>query len=69
MQAWKDEDMLVMNRRLETLLSATHDAQRPAQMSIDSVDIPNFSAPGWRLLDDRSGWKPCPIGVHRDALL
>ncbi len=50
MQAWKDEDMLVMNRRLETLLSATHDAQRPAQMSIDSVDIPNFSAPGWAII-------------------
>ncbi|KAK0456394.1 Las1-like-domain-containing protein [Armillaria borealis] len=69
--AWKDEDMLVMDRRLETLLSATHeDAQRPARMSgIDLVDNPDFSAPGWRLLDDRSSWKPCPIGVHRDALL
>ncbi|KAK0233295.1 Las1-like-domain-containing protein [Armillaria fumosa] len=68
--AWEDEDMLVMNHRLETLLDATHDTQRPPQMSgIDLIDNRNFSAPGWRLLDDRSGWKACPIGVHRDALL
>ncbi|KAK0208420.1 Las1-like-domain-containing protein [Desarmillaria ectypa] len=68
---WKNEDILVMNHRLETFLSATHeDVQRPALMSgSDLVDNLDFSAPGWRLLDERSGWKPCPIGVHREALL
>lgn len=24
----------------------------------------NLSVRGWRLLDESSGWKPCPIGVY-----
>ncbi|KAK0465236.1 Las1-like-domain-containing protein [Desarmillaria tabescens] len=68
---WKNEDMLIMNHRLETLLSVTHeDAQRPALMPGSGVVVDlDFSAPGWRSLDEHSGWKPCPIGVHREALL
>jgi hypothetical protein len=31
------------------------------------TDDPTAVAPGWRLLDGRSGWKPTPIGVHYSA--
>ncbi|KAJ7770825.1 Las1-like-domain-containing protein [Mycena maculata] len=64
---WTSEDITVMNERLATLLAVpdTHTEPPPAFELDPPTEIPNSTfAPGWRLLDATSGWKPSPIGVY-----
>ncbi|KAF9021510.1 Las1-domain-containing protein [Hymenopellis radicata] len=68
--AWQSDDISVMVKRLEELLSSTVDevAGVDTTDSISmSVDMPgDVLPPGWTLLDN-SRWKPCPLGVHSVA--
>ncbi|KAJ7101017.1 Las1-like-domain-containing protein [Mycena crocata] len=64
---WTSEDISVMNQRLANLLAvpATNPEAQPSKLDTTSVEISDTTlAPGWRLLDTSSGWKPCPIGVY-----
>ncbi|KAK7468619.1 rRNA-processing protein las1 [Stygiomarasmius scandens] len=63
---WTPEDISVMNERLN-VLSSTKLVEEEAVDEVVSrqpAPLARVSAPGWRLLDSSSGWKPCPIGVH-----
>lgn len=63
-----------MNRRLNTLLSAIAEKEDGEDAPVMSAEVASMviesdlAMPGWRLLDARSGWKPCPIGVHCPTL-
>lgn len=64
-----------MDERLNTLLSyepAQGDAPQTPLPAGATQSSPNTgpqvdSAPGWRLLDSRTNWKPSPIGVYVSA--
>ncbi|RDB29692.1 Protein LAS1 [Hypsizygus marmoreus] len=68
--SWSPEDIAIMNQRLNTLLSFDVDtssrSQSPSQnpLSVSSDMMDSEPLPGWRLLQETNGWKPCPIGVH-----
>lgn len=68
---WRPDDLEVMAHRLDTLTSVddTHDASAlragahtaaPVKEGTTSAN----AAAGWRILDERSKWKPTPIGVY-----
>jgi hypothetical protein len=65
--------MQTMDRRLAALLSLEANGLPTGPMSQTSLEesgptqlevVTSVPATGWRLLDDRSGWKACPIGIH-----
>jgi len=63
-----------MDKRLYALLSldAIADAGESrgwCPQPIISEDVSNILAPGWQLLNERTGWKPCPIGVYSAATI
>lgn len=66
-QEWNPDNISVMEERLKVLFSVTpeqsdtHHTTTPTPLSESTSRI---SAPGWKLLEPNSGWKPCPIGVH-----
>lgn len=63
-----------MDQRLKSLLTLTPEQTVPSIIEADNTSVVEDSnlrqspgeavAPGWRLLDTRSGWKPSPLGVH-----
>jgi hypothetical protein len=62
-----------MDERLMVLLSlkpkcspkdATSQTSLEESLSTQPEVVTFAPAPGWRLLDERSGWKASPIGVH-----
>ncbi|KAJ8520597.1 hypothetical protein ONZ45_g2629 [Pleurotus djamor] len=65
---WNADDLSVMTRRLEILTSSTDVYDTAATESLDRPVDEDVSArlvaPGWRLTDKHSGWKPTPIGVY-----
>ncbi|GLB36507.1 putative las1-like [Lyophyllum shimeji] len=65
---WNPEDMIIMDQRLNTLLSssATSRSSKPwTDSPAEPIGAPTSETlPGWRLLGESSGWRPCPIGVH-----
>jgi ribosomal biogenesis protein LAS1 len=72
LQQWTPGDMAMMDQRLTAVLSVDSDAAQPplqlperrTAFMATSGDLPT----GWRLLDDDSRWKPCPIGVYVDLI-
>jgi hypothetical protein len=73
---WDEDNLSIMDTRLDALTTlhspsvpSTEDATMsdlttspllvPSDPKTSSVPLP----PGWRLLDERVGWKPAPIGV------
>ncbi|KAI0047678.1 Las1-domain-containing protein [Auriscalpium vulgare] len=66
---WNEATMMVMEDRLQTVLSVQSDGgattRSPASMEVtpsergDTEGLP----PGWRRLGEGSGWKPRPLGV------
>ncbi|KAF8078240.1 Las1-like-domain-containing protein [Lyophyllum atratum] len=67
-QNWNPQDMVVMDQRLNTLLSSNSapDSSKPwSESPARPMDTTISEAlPGWKLLDKGSGWRPCPVGVH-----
>ncbi|KAF9270560.1 Las1-domain-containing protein [Marasmius fiardii PR-910] len=66
---WSTNDISVMNDRLNALLSVTSDTHTPEPeetvLSEEPLTGGGFGElSGWRLLDEPSGWRPCPIGVY-----
>ncbi|THV06102.1 Las1-domain-containing protein [Dendrothele bispora CBS 962.96] len=63
---WTPDDISMMNERLGLLSSTQFAEEEPANdvVSTESTSQSQNSAPGWRLLDSSSEWRPCPIGVH-----
>lgn len=66
---WNPEDITIMNQRLSSLTSVntTSDSQNAPCPSLQPT-LPAVTneklIPGWQLLDESSGWRACPIGVH-----
>ncbi|KAF7982009.1 hypothetical protein HWV62_30244 [Athelia sp. TMB] len=65
---WTQGDIDEMHQRLHALLSTEKSAPDEGDaLAISLVPQPNSRssdvAPGWHLLGDNSGWKPCPIGI------
>ncbi|KAJ7596704.1 Las1-like-domain-containing protein [Mycena floridula] len=58
---WNPEHIAVMNERLNVLLASPDNEENVAPLLRPAMEL---EAPGWRILDERSGWRPCPIGVH-----
>ena len=62
--------MAEMDERLSILLSLKlHEGESPAESPLQqSQALKPMSdgelVQGWRLLDERTGWRPCPIGVY-----
>ncbi|KAF5377178.1 hypothetical protein D9615_006336 [Tricholomella constricta] len=67
---WNQEDIAIMDQRLNTLLSsdfASNPSEPRPDLTAGSADsTTNEAIPGWRLLHESSCWRPCPIGVHHD---
>ena len=77
-QTWEDNALDVMSDRLSQLEPDTNHAKSSPSPGIpEDVEMTNrsdtstktspgqsLSVSGWRLLDESSGWKPCPIGVY-----
>ncbi|KAJ7693686.1 Las1-like-domain-containing protein [Mycena rosella] len=64
---WTSDDIAVMNERLTALLAVPETTADIPLSKLESlpVDVSDtVLAPGWRLLDASSGWKPSPIGVY-----
>ncbi|KAL0576567.1 rRNA-processing protein las1 [Marasmius crinis-equi] len=62
---WTTEDISVMEDRLNALLSITSSVPE-AELEDDLISgtplkTGSGDAPGWHLLGEGSGWKPCPI--------
>jgi hypothetical protein len=57
-----------MNARLAALLAVPESDAEMLPSELDSAPnemaVDTTFAPGWRLLDAGSGWKPSPIGVY-----
>lgn len=69
-QQWDVGDLTVMNERLHSLMSFDDESR---EMN-DSNTLPTASLPvsgretgGWTLLDNKSGWKSCPIGIYHPS--
>ncbi|KAA1468458.1 Las1-domain-containing protein [Dentipellis sp. KUC8613] len=70
-QQWDEKTISIMDERLKVLLSLPSDEDAsgtatPAveeTASAESAKSAEALPPGWRLLTDSDGWKPCPIGV------
>jgi len=69
---WNKSDMVEMHDRLNTLLSLKpHESHSPVQAQKSSreqsqtleTSSQSGLACGWRLFDETTGWRPCPIGV------
>ncbi|KAJ6604255.1 Las1-like-domain-containing protein [Mycena vulgaris] len=53
---WTPEDISIPETKADIL---------PSELDPVTVEMSDTTfAPGWRLLDATSGWKPCPIGVY-----
>ncbi|KAL0950695.1 hypothetical protein HGRIS_007472 [Hohenbuehelia grisea] len=76
---WRGDIMSEMSQRLDALLALDTTAgldSRAAQhtatndnLLVEPSEDAKTVAPGWRLLDAASGWRPTPIGVHYPARL
>ncbi|KAK7058357.1 rRNA-processing protein las1 [Paramarasmius palmivorus] len=64
--AWSADDIVVMNERLDALLSVGGSLSEDETTSVTHDKPSIISALGWSLLDEASGWKPCPLGVYYD---
>ncbi|KAG1777385.1 Las1-like-domain-containing protein [Suillus placidus] len=68
LQHWDAGDLTVMNERLHSLMSFDGESQKyindPDSAPTTSLPAQGSDIGGWRLLDHRSGWKSCPIGVY-----
>jgi len=62
---WSPDDLSIMDQRLTSLTSMniTPDTEETPFPSLQTLKSEG-TIPGWRLLDESSGWTPCPIGVH-----
>ncbi|KAG5653504.1 hypothetical protein H0H81_012714 [Sphagnurus paluster] len=68
---WIPEDIEIMDQRLNALLSSdlVPDISTPRSESLTRRTEPASDVTqGWRLLDESSGWRPCPIGVYRSTI-
>ncbi|ESK98245.1 hypothetical protein Moror_292 [Moniliophthora roreri MCA 2997] len=63
---WTAEDVVIMNERLDALLSVASPLPELESESVTPDKSSTILAPGWLLLDESSGWRPCPIGVYYD---
>ncbi|KAI6044526.1 Las1-like-domain-containing protein [Pisolithus marmoratus] len=68
-QTWNSSDLAQMDYRLEILSSFDIAMEGEGEISPTSSSVNRMNPPatqfgGWTLLDARSGWKPCPIGVY-----
>ncbi|KAF8167817.1 Las1-like-domain-containing protein [Crassisporium funariophilum] len=62
---WDQNDLLVMNSRYATLqASKSLAAESPKSVSNPNIETRGVSIPGWRVLTEANGWKPCPIGIY-----
>lgn len=71
---WNHDDVTEMDKRLNALLSVEIDGDAaevegpvPQQLQYVRPTSTASTAPGWRLLDHTTAWKPCPIGVYVDG--
>lgn len=57
-----------MEERLQILMANEYPTSElsgnSSTLSDSATWTGGISAVGWRLLDDRSSWAPCPIGVY-----
>jgi len=67
---WSPDDIDMMDQRLNSLLSASITFNHLTASSSPSspAKLVGDLIPGWRILDESSGWRPCPIGVHFTAM-
>ena len=66
-QSWNASDGWVMDQRLALLLTSCSDSQSSPSRSLRTLPFDPSKGeppPGWELLDESDGWRPCPIGVH-----
>lgn len=72
-QNWDENDLTKMDERLTTLLSLkSRDSESPVEVPESPLQQSRTLEPmsqaglvrGWRLLDERTGWRPSPIGVY-----
>lgn len=68
-EIWDPRVLAQMDHRLEVLSSADIAMEDEDEISAASPGVNHTSLPlaqfmGWTLLDARSGWKPCPMGVY-----
>ncbi|KAG6891085.1 hypothetical protein C0995_014175 [Termitomyces sp. Mi166 len=61
---WSSDDMSLMNQRLNNILTSDLDPSSKYATSEEHLEMSVEEIPGWQLLDENSGWRPCPIGVH-----
>ncbi|KAG5339894.1 Protein LAS1 [Termitomyces sp. T112] len=61
---WSSDDMSLMDQRLNTLLASDLSSSSKSAVSEEHFQMTAEEISGWRLLDESSGWRPCPIGVH-----
>jgi len=70
---WDVNDMAEMDERLTTLLSfKLNELESPVEVQDPSLQQPRILESvsqvelmhGWRLLDERTNWRPSPIGVY-----
>lgn len=59
---WEPQDLLVMSERLHSLQSVLL-PDPPKRMLTAQGQSLDLQLAGWRVLDEDSGWKHCPIGV------
>ncbi|TFY51986.1 hypothetical protein EVG20_g10753 [Dentipellis fragilis] len=70
-QQWDEKIINVMDERLKVLLSLPADEDASGSVTPAAEETPSAESaksteahpPGWRLLTDSDGWKPCPIGI------
>lgn len=68
-ETWNLSDLAQMDHRLEILSSFDITMEDegeidPVSPNVNRTNLPEAQSPGWTLLDVRSGWKSCPIGVY-----
>ncbi|KAF9015458.1 Las1-like-domain-containing protein [Cyathus striatus] len=64
-QGWNSENIFVMEERLKALLTAPSIVKDTTMhVPVSLSDVSSIDVVGWRLIDQRSSWKPCPVGVY-----